>query len=60
MVEIIFKGSKIQTGFRVKIPKPIIDTLNLMENQPIIIKYNPDTKELLIQEDKKEEKKVKK
>ena len=29
MAEIIFKGAKIQTGDRVKIPKPIIDTLKI-------------------------------
>lgn len=51
MREIIFKGAKIQRGFRIKIPKPIIDTLNINENQEIVIKFNPETKEIIIKEE---------
>jgi hypothetical protein len=48
MTEIIFKGSKIQTGHRIKIPKPIIDTLDLKSNEQIILKYDPIKKEIII------------
>lgn len=52
MAEIIFKGAKIQKGFRVKIPKPIIDTLNLKSNEKILIKFDLDKKEIIIKEEK--------
>ena len=52
MVEIIFKDNKLQTGFRVKIPKPIIDTLNLKEGQKIKLKFDPIKKIIIIEEDK--------
>ena len=52
MPEIIFKGARIQKGYRIKIPKPIIDTLNLKEKQKVIIKFNPITKEIKIKEEK--------
>jgi hypothetical protein len=48
MSEIFFKGGKIQVGERVKIPKPIIDTLNLKTGQKIIIKFNLKNKEITI------------
>ena len=35
MTEIIFKDNSIQTGYRIKIPKAIIDTLELKEGQEI-------------------------
>lgn len=57
MREIIFKGAKIQRGFRIKIPKPIIDTLNINENQEIVIKFNPETKEIIIKEENHTKKK---
>ena len=53
MAEIIFKGGKIQVGGRVKIPKPIIDTMNLKESQKILIKFNPDKGEIIIKEERK-------
>lgn len=53
MAEVIFKGSKIQTGYRVKIPKAIIDTLNLNTNDKIIIKFDAEKKEIIIQRVKK-------
>jgi bifunctional DNA-binding transcriptional regulator/antitoxin component of YhaV-PrlF toxin-antitoxin module len=52
MSEIIFKGAKIQKGFRVKIPKPIIDTLNLKSREKILIKFDLDKREITIKEDK--------
>jgi len=53
MTEIIFEGSKIQVGDRVKIPKPIIDTLKIKKGQKILIKFNVSTKEIIIKEVKK-------
>jgi len=41
----------------VKIPKAIIDTLNLKVKQKIKIKFDADKKIILIEEDKKNEKK---
>jgi len=52
MAEVIFKGARIQKGFRVKIPKPIIDTLNLRSSEKIIIKFDLDKKEIIIKEEK--------
>ena len=52
MTEIIFKGGVIQTGFRVKIPKAIIDTLNLKVRDKITIKFDADKRILIIEEDK--------
>ncbi|MBR9705044.1 hypothetical protein GOV12_06545 [Candidatus Pacearchaeota archaeon] len=52
MGKIIFKGAKIQKGFRIKIPKPIIDTLDLSENNKITIEFDPDKKEIVIKEEK--------
>lgn len=52
MKEVYFKGSKIQVGQRIKIPQPIIDTLNLKTGQKIIIKLNLKKKEIVIKEEK--------
>jgi bifunctional DNA-binding transcriptional regulator/antitoxin component of YhaV-PrlF toxin-antitoxin module len=49
MKEIIFKDSKIQKGHRIKIPKPIIDTLNLKEGQKIIIRFDISKKRLILE-----------
>lgn len=40
MKEMIFKDSKVQKGHRVKIPKAIIDTLDLKEGKDIEIKFD--------------------
>lgn len=53
MVEIIFKGGRIQTGYRIKIPKAIIDTLNLKAGQGIIIKFDVMKRAFFIEEEKK-------
>ena len=53
MGRIIFKDNTIQTGFRVKIPKAIIDTLDLKAGQKIKIEFDSDKKEMIIKEDKK-------
>ncbi len=54
MKEVIFDGSKIQVGYRIKIPKPIIDTLNLKKGQNISIRFNLNKREIVIKEIKKD------
>lgn len=56
MVEVLFRDGKIQVGSRIKIPKAIIDTLHLKEGQKIIIKFDPERREIIIKEDKKRRK----
>jgi 5S rRNA maturation endonuclease (ribonuclease M5) len=51
MSQVIFKGCIIQKGDRIKIPKPIIDTLKLSSGKKIIVLFNPDKKEIIIKED---------
>lgn len=53
MAGIIFRGAKIQKGFRVKIPKPIVDTLNIKPSENILIKFDLDKKEIIIKVEKK-------
>ncbi len=53
MTEIIFKDNKIQTGYRIKIPKAIIDTLELKEGQDVLIKLDADKKRLVVEVGKK-------
>ena len=52
MVEITFKDNKIQKGHRIKIPKAIIDTLELKEGTKIVIKFDPINKKLIVEEQK--------
>ena len=52
MVEITFKDNKIQKGHRIKIPKAIIDTLELKEGSKIILKFDPIKKKIIVEEDK--------
>jgi hypothetical protein len=54
MGEVIFKDCVIQTGFRIKIPKSIIDTLNLKIRDKIVIRFDPDKRSFIIEEDKEE------
>jgi len=54
MVEVVFKGGKIQTGDRVKIPKAIMDTLKINNGKRVIIKFDPGIRKIIIQEEKKE------
>jgi hypothetical protein len=54
MVEITFKDNKIQKGHRIKIPKAIIDTLNLKEGSKIILRFDPVNKRIIVEEDKNE------
>ena len=57
MTDIIFKDNSIQEGFRIKIPKAIIDTLDLKVKQKILIKFDSDNKRLIIEGEKNEKKK---
>jgi bifunctional DNA-binding transcriptional regulator/antitoxin component of YhaV-PrlF toxin-antitoxin module len=49
MVEIVFKDNKIQTGHRIKIPKAIVDTLNLKEGEKVVIKFDVLKKKLILE-----------
>lgn len=53
MTEIIFKDNSIQSGYRIKIPKAIVDTLELREGQKIKIKFDADKKTMIVEEDGK-------
>ena len=59
MSEVIFNGGKIQTGERIKIPKAIIDTLDLKTGEKIIIKFNAEKREIIIKESKNEKERKK-
>jgi bifunctional DNA-binding transcriptional regulator/antitoxin component of YhaV-PrlF toxin-antitoxin module len=48
MSEIIFKDNKIQKGYRIKIPKAVIDTLDLSEGQDVVLNFDVDKKSLII------------
>lgn len=52
MVEIIFKDNKIQTGHRIKIPKAIVDTLNLKEGEKVLIKFDVLKKKISVEREK--------
>lgn len=49
MAEIIFKDGIVQKGGRIKIPKAIIDTLDLREGQIIIIKFDAASKKATVE-----------
>ncbi len=49
MKEIIFKDAKVQKGHRVKIPKAIIDTLDIKEGQKILIRFDVLKKRLILE-----------
>lgn len=49
MTEIIFKDKKVQTGERVKIPQPIIDTMNIKKGDRLVIKFDPDKKSMKVE-----------
>ncbi|MFA4960841.1 MAG: hypothetical protein WC548_04220 [Candidatus Pacearchaeota archaeon] len=49
MNEVIFKGVGIQKGHRIKIPKAIVDTMDLKEGQGIKIKFDVKTKKMIIE-----------
>ena len=61
MTKIIFKDNHIQTGHRVKIPKAIIDTLDLKEKQKIEIRLDANKKKIIVEvlDESKSKKKAK-
>jgi bifunctional DNA-binding transcriptional regulator/antitoxin component of YhaV-PrlF toxin-antitoxin module len=53
MGEIIFKGARVQAGYRIKIPKAVIDTLNLKISAKILIKFDAEKARIIVEEEKK-------
>lgn len=51
MVEVLFKDGRIQVGDRVKIPKAVMDTLELEAGDEILIKFDPIKRRIVIEED---------
>ena len=51
MAEIIFKDNSIQTGHRIKIPKVIVDTLDLKVKQKIKIRFDVGKKNMIVEVD---------
>lgn len=49
MAETIFKDNKIQTGHRIKIPKAIIDTLDLKVGQKIRIRFDAGKETMIVE-----------
>ena len=49
MAEIIFKDNSIQTGHRIKIPKAIVDTLDLKVKQKIKIRFDVNKKNMIVE-----------
>jgi bifunctional DNA-binding transcriptional regulator/antitoxin component of YhaV-PrlF toxin-antitoxin module len=52
MVEIVFKDNKIQTGHRIKIPKAIVDTLELKEGEKVLIKFDASKRKMSVEVEK--------
>jgi len=38
-MEVVFKDGKVQKGYRIKIPKAIVDTLNIKEGDKVEIRF---------------------
>ena len=55
MAEVIFNGGIVQKGDRIKIPKAIVDTLNLISGEKIVIKFDAEKREIIIVEEKRRE-----
>jgi len=49
MAETIFRDNSIQTGHRIKIPKAIVDTLNLKIKQKIEIRFDAGKKKMIVE-----------
>ncbi len=49
MAEIIFRDNSIQTGHRIKIPKAIVDTLDLKVKQKIEIRFDAETGKMIVE-----------
>lgn len=53
MTDIIFKGGSIQKGDRVKIPKAVVDTLDLKAGEEILLRFDAGEKKIVIEFDGK-------
>lgn len=53
MAETLFKDGKIQTGYRIKIPKAIVDTLNIKIGTKIIMRFDAEKRSVIVEEEKK-------
>ena len=49
MAETIFRDNSIQTGHRIKIPKAIVDTLDLKVRQKIVIRFDAETGKMVME-----------
>jgi len=49
MAEVIFNDLKIQVGDRIKIPKPVVDTLEFQTGDEIILKFDAEKQVILIE-----------
>ncbi len=49
MTDIVFKDNSIQTGHRIKIPKAIVDTLDLKVKQKIEIHFDANKKKIIVE-----------
>jgi len=49
MAETIFRDNSIQTGHRIKIPKAIVDTLDLKVKQKIEIRFDAGKRKMVVE-----------
>ncbi len=56
MAKVVFNGGIVQKGDRIKIPKAIIDTLNLSSGDKIVVHFDPDSGEIIINREEKKRK----
>ena len=49
MAETIFRDNSIQTGHRIKIPKAVVDTLDLEVGQKIEIRFDAGKKRFVVE-----------
>lgn len=57
MADIIFKNNSIQVGHRIKIPQAIVDTLDLKVKQKLKIRFDAETKKIVVEVESNEKKK---
>ncbi len=53
MKEVIFRGGKVQKGERIKIPKAIIDTLELKAGSKLLIRFDAEKRVIIVEEEYK-------
>ena len=49
MAETIFKDNSIQTGHRIKIPKAVVDTLELKVKDKIEIRFDAGKRRMIVE-----------